>query len=452
MHAAVAAGREWGRCDLGRGQALQVEFVSANPTGPLGLMHGRGAALGDALANLFAACGYRVEREFLVNDADGQAARLGRSVEAACLRLLGEPAPAPEDGYEGDTIRDLAQSILDHEGGALRLPGPERLQAVTRLSVAAILAEQRETLADFGVRFDRWYSEQELHASGQVQETVEQLRRAGHVYESEGALWLGSRDLGDDKDHPLVRSNGLPTYIAADVAYHADKFRRGFDRVVDVWGPEHAQYVSRTRAGVRALGIAPDRLEVIIFGPVTLRVDGIPVEAPNWQSGGVWLRDLVQEVGADVARLFYLSRPAGEALEFDLDLAKQPGPENPARRILAACREAEAEAARARGEPPSGDPDLAPLAGEAEQALIEAVAAFPEQVRRAVEAREPKQITDILVAAAGRFEAFQQARPPSGGTPEIQAARARLAEATGIVMRNALEMIGVSAVERTDVV
>src|SRR5205823_4598542 len=242
------------------------------------------AAVGDALANLFAWTGYEVQREFYVNDAGEQMERLARSVESRYLELCNRPAPRPDDGYPADVAEPLALALHAREGDRLAdLAAPERLEALIRLLREEVVREQRETLDRFGVRFDRWYSERELHG-GAIEDAVERLRSSGHVYEEDGALWLGSARLGDEQDRPLVRGNGQPTYIAADIAYHLDKQRRGFRRVVDIWGPDHDGYVARTRAGLQALGIDAGWLEVLILGPVTLKVDGLRVEGLNRKS------------------------------------------------------------------------------------------------------------------------------------------------------------------------
>lgn len=447
--------------DLGQGASVQVEFVSAYPTGPLTVAHGRGAALGDTLANVLEWSGFRVSREFYVNDAGGHMERFGRSLEARYLQAAGQAgAQMPLDGYSDPSLAALAQALHEEVGDAWVSLLPEaRLETLTRSGRDAIVRRQQETLARFGVRLDEWYSEQALHESGQVGETLDLLRRTGFAYETEGSLWLASRRLGDEEDRPLLRSNGRPTYLAGDLAYHREKFRRGFSRVVDVWGADHLGYVKRTKAGLQALGCAPEALEILIFGPVSLKIEGMVVESGSQRGNNRFLDEVIEEVGGDTARFFYLTRPAGSPLDYDLDLARQRAAENPAWRLQQARARAQAllEEFRPGAVEPSavpqagtsgGDADLQSLDHPSEQALMRRLADFPDEVRAAARERDPYRLTRYAGEATAAFETFLQDCPLSGEAADADEARLALVHASSIVLRNVLAVLGMSAPER----
>jgi arginyl-tRNA synthetase len=445
-------GDAYGRSDLGQGEAVQVEFVSANPTGPLSVPHGRGGAVGDVLASLLDWAGYRVSREFYVNDAGGQMERFGRSVEARFLQLLGRDVPVPEDGYHGDYVRELAARIREREGDGLAdLPEAERLERFTQLGRDEMLREQKESLARFGVHFDVWYFESDLHRTGKVDEVIRLLTQCGHTYEADGALWLRSTAFGDDKDRPLLRSNGKPTYIAPDLAYHLDKFRRGFERVIDVWGPDHHGYIARTKAGIQALGYSADQLDILIFQHVRLYLNG-EMRVGSKRAGDIIpLDDVVDEVGKDAARFFYLMRTANSPLDFDLDLAKREAPENPVyyvqyahARVCSILREA------VERQVPIPDPataDLSVLTHPAELAMIRKLADFPDEVRGAAGAQEPHRMTRYAQELASTFHAFYRDCWVLGQDPPVTAGRLLIVGACRIVLRNVLTILGVSAPE-----
>jgi arginyl-tRNA synthetase len=447
-----SSGDAYGRSNVGNGEAVQVEFVSANPTGPLSVPHGRGGAIGDVLASLLEWSGYRVSREFYINDAGGQMERFGRSVESRYLELLGREVTVPEDGYHGDYIRDLAARIRGREGDALAdLPEAERLSRFTELGREEMLQEQKKTLERFGIQFDVWYSETELHRSGKVDEAIELLRTNGHTYEAEGALWLRSTTFGDDKDRPLLRSNGQPTYIAADLAYHLDKYRRGFQRLIDIWGPDHHGYIARTKAGMQALGYQPDQLEVLIYQFVRLYLGG-ELRVGSKRAGDIIpLDEVIDEVGKDAARFFYLTRGANSPLDFDLDLAKRRAPENPVyyvqyahARACSILREA-TERGVAVADP--SDVDLSVLTHESELALMRKLADFPEEVRDAALTREPHRLAFDAQELAALYHAFYRDCRVIGQEPPVTAARLVLMGACRIVFRNLLCLLGVSAPE-----
>jgi arginyl-tRNA synthetase len=445
-------GEAYGRSDLGQGEAVQVEYVSANPTGPLSVPHGRGGAVGDVLASLLDWAGYRVSREFYVNDAGGQMERFGRSVEARYLQLLGRDVPVPEDGYHGDYVRELAERIREREGDSLAgLPEAERLERFTQLGRNEMMAEQKATLERFGIHFDVWYLESDLHRAHKVEEVIRLLTECGHTYEADGALWLRSTAFGDDKDRPLLRSNGKPTYIAPDLAYHLDKFRRGFTRVIDVWGPDHHGYIGRTKAGIQALGYRADQLDILIFQHVRLYLNG-EMRVGSKRAGDIIpLDDVMEEVGKDAARFFYLMRTANSPLDFDLDLAKREAPENPVyyvqyahARVCSILREA---VGRQIPIPDAASADLSVLTHPAELAMIRKLADFPDEVQGAAEAREPHRMTRYAQDLASTFSAFYRDCWVLGQEPAVTAGRLAIVGACRIVLRNVLTILGVSAPE-----
>jgi arginyl-tRNA synthetase len=445
-------GEAYGRSDLGQGESVQVEFVSANPTGPLSVPHGRGGAVGDVLASLLDWAGYRVSREFYVNDAGGQMERFGRSVEARYLQLLGRDVPVPEDGYHGDYVRELAERIREREGDSLAgLPEAERLERFTQLGRDEMMAEQKATLERFGIHFDVWYLESDLHRAHKVEEVIRLLTECGHTYEADGALWLRSTAFGDDKDRPLLRSNGKPTYIAPDLAYHLDKFRRGFTRVIDVWGPDHHGYIARTKAGIQALGYRADQLDILIFQHVRLYLNG-EMRVGSKRAGDIIpLDDVMEEVGKDAARFFYLMRTANSPLDFDLDLAKREAPENPVyyvqyahARVCSILREA---VERKVPIPDVASADLSVLTHPAELAMIRKLADFPDEVQGAAVAREPHRMTRYAQDLASTFSAFYRDCWVLGQEPAVTAGRLAIVGACRIVLRNVLTILGVSAPE-----
>ncbi len=351
----------YGYSDLGGGEYVQVEFVSANPTGLLHMGNARGAALGDTLANVLAAAGYNVQREFYINDAGNQIETFGRSLEARYLQLLGQDVPFPEDGYPGqDLVESMKNLIGQVRDKYLGVDPLLRREILVKYALKEKLSQMERDLENFRVRYDNWFSEQTLHDNGEIERALKDLQDSGYLYEQEGALWFRSTLFGDEKDEVLVRSNGIPTYFAGDIAYHRDKFRRGFDRVINIWGADHHGHVARLKGAMSALGIDPGRLQVIIMQLVRLFKGGEPVRMSKRTGEFVTLRDLIEEVGADAARYFFVMRSADSHLDFDLDLAKKQSNENPVyyvqyahARICSILRQATAPSsgARARREP-----------------------------------------------------------------------------------------------------
>lgn len=426
-------GGSYGRApELGDGQAVLVEFVSAYPTGSLTVNHGRGAVLGDALSNALEWSGYRVAREFYVNDAGRHMERFGRSLEARYRQALGENVELPQDGYSGEDIVDLARRLREELGGEL-LSGHR--DALRRAGAAAVLSRQRETLSRLGVEFNEWYSELSLLERGRINAAIEALKTSGHAYDRDGAVWLRSTAQGDEEDRPLLRSNGRPTYLAGDLAYHQDKRERGFDRMIDIWNAEHIGYVRRTRAGVEALGIEPDALEILIFQPVALRIDGMVVEGGAIGGNTILLDEVIDAVGPAVTRFFYLGRPAGTPLEFDLDLARLQGEGNPALAVLAA-RDRATELSEGAGD--VNAEGLQALSHPSETALKRTLAALPDEIRASVRERDPHRLARYAQETARAFSRFETDCPV-----EAVEARRALAAATRIVLTNTLAVLGV---------
>lgn len=452
LRAALERDEEYGREeDLGAGSAVNLEFVSADPTAPLTVAHGRGAALGDAIARILEWSGFRVTREYYLNDSGSQMERLARSLDARYRQALGRSdAPFPADGFPGEYVVELAERIKERVGeDYLGLPPEQRLEVLGRQGRDAMVAQQRRTLSRFGVRFDEWCSEKDLHESGKLAALVGTLRESGRVYENDGALWLRGTEFGDSQDRPLLRSNGRPTYIAADLAYHLDKFRRGYDRVLDIWGPEHAPYVERTVAGMQALGYPPGSVQILIFQPVQVRIDGMSVDGIT-SGHALELDEILDRVGRDTARVFYLSRPATSPLEFDLDLAAREDAENPAWRVRSACNLAwtTVDRARSAGLLPGVEVDLTPLDQPAEQALMRKLADFPDEVRAAAREREPHRLLRYLLDTAAAFDTFARSVSLDPETsPALTPPRLDLVHAAAIVLRNASEILGLTVAE-----
>jgi arginyl-tRNA synthetase len=446
-------GRDFGRGDLGAGHKLQVEFISANPTGPLHVGNARWAAVGDALANLLALAGYQVEREYYVNDAGSQMDLLGASVEAAYLALLGEDVTPPADGYRGEYIAELAKALDSEQGAALAGMDPaERRRRITEWAAARMLAAIRRTLERFGVRFDVWFSERQLHASGAIQDTVEELRRRGVVADRDGAVWLLTSRFGDDKDRPLIRSNGAPTYFGADAAYFRDKRRRGFERVIYLWGADHHGYVPRMRAIIRALGYGDAAAEFIIGQLVTLVRAGEPVRMSKRAGEYVTFDDLIDEVGVDAARYTFLRSSVDAPMVFDLEAVTRQSLDNPVYYVQYAHARIASVVRQARGQgfqaTPLDQADLGLLAHPLEAALLRQLAAFEELVVVAAEQRAPHRLSRYAEDLAAGFHRFYGECRVLSDDQALSSARWWLCLATRQVLANVLGLMGVTAPEQ----
>lgn len=448
---ALELGSAYGKVDLGGGQKVQVEFVSANPTGLLHMGNARGAALGDALAALLAFADYTVEREFYINDTGHQIDNMALSLEARYLQELGRPAEVPEDGYFGTDLVETARRFVGLNG-AKYLDGPEsqRRQALVRFGLAEKLASIERTLGDFGVQYDRWFSESGLHDSGEVLRTIAALTEKGCTYEKDGALWFKAADLG--KDEVLVRQNGVPTYFAADIAYHVNKLARGYTQVIDIWGADHHGHVARLHAALAALDLDDSALTVIIMQLVRLLADGEIVRMSKRTGKFVTLEELVEEVGKDAARYFFVLRSAESHLDFDLDLARQRTNDNPVyyiqyahARICSIFRQWAAEGGMV---PTFEECDLGILGEEAELALARQIAWFPEEIELAARSLAPHRLARYTHELAGLLHSFYNSHRVITEDIPLTSARLALVGATRVVLQNACRIIGISTPER----
>jgi arginyl-tRNA synthetase len=437
------------------GRRVQVEFVSANPTGPLTLGHARNAAIGDAVARLLEHTGWDVEREYYFNDAGGQMDRFGASVEARYLQLVGREAEVPEDGYHGDYIGELAQEVLDAEGPSLADLSPdERLVRLRDEAAARVLGWIRATLDRFRVSFDAYTSEASLAVKGEIEQAIEMLRARGHVYEDDGALWFRSTEFGDDKDRVVVRSDGRHTYFGADCAYIVDKFARGFDHVLYVWGADHHGDIVRVRGAAQALGYDPERVEMLIYQWVSFLRDGAPVPMSKRAGMFITLDELMDEVGVDAARFHLLMFSNDATVNFDIEEVKRQSMDNPVyyvqyghARIASILRKAETGGV-ALG--PIAETDLSLLVHDAEVDLLRAIADVPGEIARAAELRAPHRLTHAAQDLAARFHRFYtDCRVVSDDTTLTQA-RLWLCWSTARVLANLLGLLGVSAPERME--
>jgi arginyl-tRNA synthetase len=476
-------GERFGRSDLGAGKKVQVEFVSANPTGPLHVGHGRGAAYGSVVADLLQAIGFDVHREYYVNDAGRQMDILATSVWLRYLELAGEELVFPSNAYKGDYVWDIAASLHREHGDAYRhtsaevfagipadepaggdkeqhidalirrareLLGDNRYRFVFELGLNVILDDIREDLALFGVTYQDWYSERSLVESGAVNKCIDRLRESGHLYEKAGAWWFRSTDFGDEKDRVVVRDNGQSTYFASDIAYHLDKIERGFERVIDVWGADHHGYVPRVKAALQALGDDPSRLDVLLVQFAVLYEGGQKKQMSTRSGEFVTLRELRKDVGADAARFFYVMRKCEQHLDFDLDLARSQSNENPVyyvqyahARICSVLRQA-ADKGIDTGLSP-GTENLQQLTEQHEQGLLKTLARYPEVVHSSAVNEEPHQLTHYLRELANDLHTYYNAHQFLVNDAALRDARLKLILATRQVLENGLGLIGVSA-------
>jgi len=443
----LTARDRFGRSDARRGEHVLVEFVSANPTGPLHVGHGRQAALGDAIANLLEWQGATVSREFYYNDAGQQIHNLAVSVRARAHELLGESGVFPEDGYRGEYIRELAQRYLDEVGRDL-----SDVESIRRFAVAELRKEQDRDLASFGVRFDRYYLESSLYVDGRVDATVARLVDAGVTYESDGALWLRTTGFGDDKDRVMRKSDGAYTYFVPDVAYHVTKFERGYDRAINVQGSDHHGTVARVRAGLQALaiGVPAGYPDYVLHKMVTVMRGGEEVRISKRAGSYVTLRDLIDEAGRDAVRFFLVSRKADSEFVFDIDLARSRSEDNPVYYVqYAHARVAsvlkQASLARDGAFAALRDADLTPLASAYETALLRRVADFPAELDAAARDFAPHQLTFYLKDLAQEFHSYYNAERFLVDDAKLREARLALVVAVGQVLRNGLAILGIRA-------
>ena len=460
-------------CNIGEGKKLMVEFVSANPTGPMHMGNARGGVLGDALASVLSRAGYDVWREFYVNDAGNQIEKFASSIEARSIQLLkGEDAiEFPEDGYHGDDIKELAKLFCEKYGDDwLKLDTPERHKMMAEFGLSINLPKMKRDLARYGIEYDQWFLESSLHASGYVADSVQKLTDAGFTYEKDGALWLHTSKILADKllaagkkpedieklelkDDVLRRANGFYTYFAADIAYHRNKFAvRGFDKVINVWGADHHGHVARLKGALDALGLnGSERLDIVLMQLVKLLRDGEVVRMSKRTGKAISLSDLLDEVSVDAARWYFNAKPDTQ-MEFDLGLAVREDSENPIYYVEYAhariCSLLRALAAEGASVPAQADVDITILSGDTEKALIKQIAQFCEEVKLAARDYDPSHINRYLQELAGCFHRFYTACRIKGEAPEVLSARLKLADDTRVVLKNGLRLIGVDAPEK----
>ena len=474
----IAAGSRYGSNNTGQDRKTQVEFVSANPTGPLHVGHGRGAAYGASVASILSTAGFAVSREYYVNDAGRQMDILALSTWLRYLELGGETVGFPPNAYQGDYVRDMAAELRKTDGARYHRTWspasacaadvgaePERhlddlianakqlldadFDRVHRHALDTQLNDCREDLAEFGVSFDRWFSERSLFTSGQVDRAVEQLEQRGHIYVQDGAKWFRSSDFGDEKDRVVQRENGLYTYFASDIAYHLDKFERGFDLVIDVWGADHHGYVPRVKGALSALGQEPARLDVALVQFAVLYRNGEKVSMSTRSGEFVTLRELRREVGNDAARFFYVMRKSDQHLDFDLDLAKSQSNENPVYYIqYAHARVCSVLAQWGGDESVLQSADPAPLVSPHEAAVLKLLMEYPEVIENAARDLAPHSVAFFLKELAGEFHSYYNAERFLVEDAALTRARLALALAVRQILRNGLALLGVTAPEK----
>lgn len=446
IRAIVDAGERYGCSSVGKGKKVQVEFVSANPTGPLTVGHGRGAVFGDTIARLYEWTGHSVEREYYFNNAGRQMRILGDSVRLRYLALLGDAVQFPEDYYQGEYIRDIANHLLEESGDSLRHEPPEG--KFKERAEQEIFGDIRKTLKSLGVVFDSFYNENSLYTEGKITEVVDLLRTKGLVYEQDGATWLKLTALGQEKDKVIIKSSGEPTYRLPDIAYHREKYRRGYDLMVDVFGADHIATYPDVLAGLQALGEDTAKMRVLIHQFVTIVQNGEVVKMSTRKANFVTLDELIDEVGADVVRYFFLMRTITSHLNFDLGLAKEQSDENPVyylqyahARICSIFRKAEQD--RVVQALPAPDFDM--LVKPEELSLTKTLLDFPEITESCAATNEPHRLADYLHRMAGEFHLFYHKHTVLSGNLPLTAARLGLCEATRIVLRNGLTILGIQA-------
>lgn len=441
------AGEKFGQLPDKKNVPIQIEYVSANPTGLLHVGHGRGAAAGSAIVNILRAAGYHVVSEYYINDAGNQMENLAKSVNARYLELLGEKVEFPENGYHGADIIDTAKKIFEHYGDKYaKLPEEKRLPVLENLAYQNKLNELKKDLSNFRVEFDVWFSERILHPQ-KINDAVKVLRERGEIYEKDGALWLKSTKYGDDKDRVVIRENGVPTYLAADIAYHKNKYERGFSQMINLWGADHHGYIARVKAAMTALGFDANKLKILLLQMVSLYRGGELVKMSKRTGESITLRELMEEVGTDAARYFFLMRSIDSQLDFDLDLAKKQSSENPVyyiqyahARICSIFKQAEENNLKL-----DAAPNFNLLTTEAEKDLINKIFEYPDEIEKAAEEYAPQRIARYVYDLAAQFHSFYRDCRIIGVETELAKARLALIKITAHTIKHALNLLGVSA-------
>jgi len=460
LDAVECAGHDYGACDVGAGQRVMVEFVSANPTGPMTIGNARGGVLGDTLASVLEKAGYDVWREFLLNDAGNQVEMFGRSIDARYMQLcVGEDVyPFPEDGYHGDDITELARMVYDSEGDKLQnLPVHERIEKFKAFGIPHNTALMKEHLERYRIYFDEWFSETSLHESGYIQETVDLLEKGGLLYENDGALWLRNTELGGEKDEVIRRRTGFLTYYAMDIAYHRNKIDRGFDKAIEIWGADHHGHLRRLMATFsspkigEALGIDVTKIHFLIMQMVRLVRDGDTVKMAKRSGKAMTLSDLLDEISVDACRFFFNAR-ADSHLDFDIGLAIRQDSENPVYYVQYAhariCSLVSMLAAEGHPVPLMNEITSELLDSEAEHDLIKQISLFPEEVQSAARDYDPSRINKYVVELAAKFHKFYSACKIKGEEQGLLLARLKLTDLTRVVIKNCLDILGITAPEK----
>jgi arginyl-tRNA synthetase len=446
-------GDQYGHINAGQGQRVQIEFVSANPTGSLHLGHARGAAVGDALCNVLDAAGYEVTREYYINDAGKQVENLAKSIAARYAQALGQAEDMPEDGYFGEDIKGFAEELVKLEGDRLlELPEEERLNFFRTFGLEKELNKIKRDLGRFGVKFDEWYSETSLYKTGKVEHILKELKEKGQTFEEEGATWLKTTPYGDDKERVLIKNDGSLTYLTPDIAYHNDKYSRGYDQMINIWGADHHGYIPRMKAAMEALGFDPGKLTVLIAQMVSLFQNGEKVKMSKRTGKAVTMEDLMDEVGVDAVRYFFTMRSMDSHLDFDMDLAVSKSNENPVfyvqyayARICSIFRQAEEQGIAI---PDLTKVNLNVLNTEAEYDLLLKMGQLPEEIGTAAEQYAPHRIIRYVYELASQFHSYYKAERVITEDQEITLARLALLAALRTVFQNVLRMMGVSAPEQ----
>jgi len=446
------AGERYGESTVGNGEKVQVEFVSANPTGDLHLGHARGAAVGDSLSNVLAKAGYDVSREYYINDAGNQINNLALSVEARYFQALGEEREMPADGYHGVDIIGIGKKLAEEHGDKFaKMSDKERFDAFRQYGLEYELEKLKKDLEAFRVGFDVWFSETSLYQNGKIEKALEVLKEKGHIFEEDGATWFRSTTFGDDKDRVLIKQDGSFTYLLPDIAYHQDKLQRGFEKLINIWGADHHGYIPRMRAAIQALGYERETLEVEIIQMVQLYKDGEKMKMSKRTGKAVTMRDLIDEVGLDATRYFFAMRSSDTHMDFDLDLAVSQSNENPVyyaqyahARICSILRQAEEQ-----GFAVDVNADFSLVAAEKEVDLLKKLGEFPQAVAEAAQKRVPHRVTNYIFDLASAFHSFYNAEKVlDAEQKERTAARLGLIKSVQISLKNALDLIGVSAPEK----
>ncbi len=452
-------GNSYGQSQLGTGKKINIEYVSANPTGPLHIGHGRGAAVGDALANIMAAVGYNVSREYYINDTGNQMNLLGKSVYMRYLQLLGKDVSFPADCYQGDYIEEIAREIVTQQGEVYQDQGEsESLPFFISYAVDSILKGIQKDLRDFDAHFDTWFSEKTLHEGHAVERALGELKEKGHTYESEGNLWFSSMRFGDDKDRVVVRDTGVPTYFASDIAYHLNKLERGFDRIINIWGADHHGYIPRIQAVIQAFGKSRETVEVLLVQFVNLLRGGTPVAMSTRSGTFVTLREVLDEVGTDAVKYSFLTRRSDAHLDFDLEIAKKQSDENPVYYVQYAhariCNIVKFAEQQGISLPLPDAVKLELLNLSEEIHLIKQLSSFPELVENCALTLEPHRITIYLNELVSSFHRYYHLGKLDGGKRvvckdmELSRSRLWLVNTIKVVIKNGLSLLGVSAPEK----